>query len=1316
MGASDTPELSGPMARFDVLAEVGQGAAGVVFRAFDRELGEQVALKVMALPPGADPEQLLREGRLLARIVHPAIVRIVDFGTFGPEPVALCGRRFERGTPYLAMEWLRGQDLQRRQVERPLALPQCLDVGRQVAGALCTVHEAGIAHRDIKPSNVFLEEVGPVDSERLSVKVVDFGVAVGGDPLASDFGPLIGTPAYMSPEQARGDASLDVRCDVYSLGAMLFELVAGRPPHAAPSSVAMLAKLVSTPAPRLSELLCDVPQALDDLLADMLQPDARSRPSAAEVAERLTKLYSTPDLPRSAVALERGLESVHSSASRLVTTMVALHVGPPEQREAELHALADHGVEAVRLGADSLVAFLGARRAVGDEAVRALELGQRLAGLGAQVGVATGRALVDLARPAGLVVDQASALARDAAGGALLTDDITTELARERFQFTPGPRGASCVAPLAAERRAGRELAPFVGREAELEMAVDALEGCFSSATPTMVSCSGPPGIGKSRLGRELVRAVAARRGGRVPSDPPPRVDGGVPRSLRLQARWGGSLRVVLVRSEAYGRASALGMAADALGRLLDLDRGAGRAAAVAALSPYRLGRDEVELLSSLLARQPLEAGVDPQRARDLLYVTMTGLVLRSLAEEPALFVLEDAQWADPESIAWFDHLLARAAGQPLGVLLLTRPSFWKDHPDRFAGRDHRHIELRPISRRATMEIARSIMGCAQDDPKLEEIARQAAGSPLFAEELARVMATGKPVASVPTIEAAIQVSLDALPEALRGALTRMSIFGLTAWDAGLTALGVAAAGEALAKLAEAELVVEQERSRFPGTREYLFKHALVRDVCYASVSEALRTELHAKVGGWLAEIGEDAARIAEHYDLGGEHVCAAGYWELAATRALLTNALQDAVRMADRALTFAEGRESAFARAMLLDEVHSRLDERSSERSDAVEAMNANAYDEASEVRALGARARYDHARSAGHDVEERLREAAQRSARLGLLDEEARCAATLAARHAFAGDFPLAEQTAAHLLELAERPGVEAAAVDAHQTLAVVHQTRGQLAEALEDRRNAAKAARLAGLKQREATLTINLGFALTTIGARDEARRIIQGGIRMAEEIGSAGTVRLGCMILLGWAAHFGADPSLDAALSEPRESADEAATGVWLVKDRVTLGTLFYRGCELLREPGAGLRRARALLQISTEAYRTTENRDVLPVAMGYWAEACRRLGEVDQAAQLAQEAADLVEAGAPSLLNEAIIYLALHSARVQLGDLAGARSAIERAMPPFVRRVTGLKGTSYVRDFLRGLEHNVALLEAADRLGRLPEEIDRLLQG
>jgi tetratricopeptide (TPR) repeat protein len=690
----------------------------------------------------------------------------------------------------------------------------------------------------------------------------------------------------------------------------------------------------------------------------------------------------------------------------------------------------------------------------------------------------------------------------------------------------------------------------------------------------------------------------------------------------------------------------------------------------------------------------------------------MTELMLKVMRDDPCVLMIEDVQWADPESVAWFDHLVNRAASRSLFILVLARPSFWKEHPTSFRGRDHERVELRPIPRRATMEIARAVMGCDEGDPKLEQIAKQAAGSPLFAEELARVMSTGRALSVVPTIEAAIQVSLDALDSESRDAVTRMSVFGLASWDKGLEASGVDEALAVAQRLVDSELVVQQPFSRFPRTREFWFKHALVRDVAYASASEALRQDLHAKVADWLAEVGEDAATIAEHYDLGDRHGEAAGYWELAARRALAANALRDAMKMADRSLAFAEDSTTAFRRATLLDEVHSRLDERAADRADAIDAMADNADDEASEVRTMGARARYDHARSAGEDIEERLLEVVRRAADLGMLDEEARCSATLATRYAFAGELGKAEKESQHLLSLASERGVVAAAIDAWQTLAVVHQSRGELAAALEARRNAARAAKAAGLKNREAMLTVNVGFALTTIGASEEARREIEDGVFMAEEVGSAGTVRLGRMILLGWAAHFGADASLDPELSEPRASADEAATGGWIGKDRVTLGVLFYRGCELLRGGQDSLPRARALLSMSAEAYRATDNRDVLPVALGYWAEAERRLGEPEQAEHIAREAADLVEAGAPSLLNEAVIYLALHGARIDLGDFAGARQAIERAMPALLRRLRGLRGTPYEQAFLR-LPHNARLIEAADTLGCMPDELEAM---
>jgi hypothetical protein len=141
----------------------------------------------------------------------------------------------------------------------------------------------------------------------------------------------------------------------------------------------------------------------------------------------------------------------------------------------------------------------------------------------------------------------------------------------------------------------------------------------------------------------------------------------------------------------------------------------------------------------------------------------------------------------------------------------------------------------------------------------------------------------------------------------------------------------------------------------------------------------------------------------------------------------------------------------------------------------------------------------------------------------------------------------------------------------------------------------------------------------------------------------------------------------------------------------------------------------LPKARSLLRTAVEAYRSTENRDVLPVALGFWAEAERRSGDSERAVDIACEASRLVEAGAPSLLNEAPIYLALHDAYVDTGNLSGAEDAMSRGIVPLLRRLRGLEGTPYARTFLLGLPHNSALLTTAEAYGAIPAEIAAVLK-
>ncbi len=1283
--------------RFAIEREVGRGGVGIVYRAFDLETERVVALKVVAAEAGVAPleeARLEREGRLLANLDHPGIVKTVAFGVLE-----------DSGLPYVAMEWLDGEDLAARQRRAPLNLAESLELTDSVGQALVAAHDAGVIHRDIKPGNIFLcREPEPQGLLDCQPKLVDFGVAANADVHIGRAGDVVGTPAYMAPEQARGDAPIDVRCDIYSLGATLFELIAGRPPHVGPNAIATLARLVTTAPPRLSDLRSDVPLAVDGLVGSMLETDPSARPSSMREVLEMLAAASREAARISWTDSEPARSSrLGTSITRLVTSLVAIRFPSVSARDRALEQLRTRGADAAPIGSDAVVGHLGARRAVGSEAAVALELGRRLARAGAQVGIASGRARLSVRmetgelRPVGEVVDRAAALSREARPGAVLADVTTSELGRGRYEFLARDDGSAVVGEAMQGGRRGERAggAPFVGRDSELAQVLGAFERSRTDGTPIMVSITGPPGIGKSRLRREVMGRIAAQ------ADAP---------------------LVVLQRSEAYGQGHALGAAADVLRALITLPKGAtSREAEQAIVS--RLGaatRDELTaanrvLLARLLANEALPEGLDPRGSRDALWLAMTDLVLQVASDQAVAVLVEDLQWADPESIGWLDHLLGRASYKPLTLVACVRPEFWSEYPDRFTGRDHLRIELRPVSKRAARAIARAVLGDEIGEDVVERIAMQAGGLPLFAEELARLTAAGRATHGAPTIQAAIQASLDTLDEECRDALGRLSVFGLTCWDSALDALGMPGADGLMKSLVAAEVLVEQNVSRFPGTREWVFKHALVREVAYASLGDSERKELHALAAPWLALMGEDAATVAGHYDLGGLHEIAADHWARAARRALSANALKDALSMADRALAFAENAPNAFQRASYLDEAWSRLDPRSSERETAVQAMESNVFDAGSAVHARGARARYDDARGSGEEISRRLAETRDEAAALGVHDEEARCSAALAARLAFAGKFNDAEAEAKRLLELSQR-GIASAAVDAYQTLAIVRQTQGALSAALDARRNATLAARAAGLREREAMLMTNLGFALTTIGARQEARSAIETGLALADAIGSEGALRHARMLLLGWAGTFGSDKHLDAHLAEVRANADAAGSGVWAAPDRSNLGLLFYRGCEHLRSKSEGAaRRALGLLRMAAQAYRSTGNRDVLPVALAYWSEAERLCGNLSAAVELAQEGVLLLEQGAPSLLNESAAFLALHDALVDQGELEEALAVVRRGIPPLQRRLQGLVGTPYARSFLTDLPANARLIALAEDEGFLPETIQRMLE-
>ncbi len=264
--------------RFCVEHVVGSGAMGTVFRATDTSTGLPCALKV--LRTGGHAARFVREVGVLARLEHPRIVRYLGHGTTA------------QGEPFLAMEWLEGEDLRARLRRQGLTVAETLTVGIGVAAGLAAAHRAGVIHRDIKPTNLLI-----VDGQLENVKIVDFGVARASDaegPITQSR-DLVGSPAYMAPEQASDLRAVGPAADVYALGAILHECIGGRPPVI---SGTLTGGRPGAPL-GLRALRPDVPAEVAQIVDRMVarNPAARPRDGAAAHAA-LDRVARAPDLDR----------------------------------------------------------------------------------------------------------------------------------------------------------------------------------------------------------------------------------------------------------------------------------------------------------------------------------------------------------------------------------------------------------------------------------------------------------------------------------------------------------------------------------------------------------------------------------------------------------------------------------------------------------------------------------------------------------------------------------------------------------------------------------------------------------------------------------------------------------------------------------------------------------------------------------------------------------------------------------------------------------------------------------------------------------
>lgn len=294
------------VAHYEIVEEIGGGGMGVVYKARDTRLDRLVALKFLPGEWSRDSvarERFAQEARAASAIEHPNICTVYDVG------------ESDEGRMFIAMAYCPGQSLKQRISNGPLPVDQALHLACQAAEALVAAHEAGIVHRDIKPANILLDG-------RNQVKLVDFGLAklAGGDGVTRA-GTVVGTPAYMSPEQAEG-RKVDHRTDIWSLGAVLYEMLSGLRPFKGDSDQAVMYSVVHHQPPPLSEARDGIIDGLLDVVERCLEKDPEKRyPTASALLADLRTLRGDSTPPEGPTLTIRSISRVEPRVRRWATTL-----------------------------------------------------------------------------------------------------------------------------------------------------------------------------------------------------------------------------------------------------------------------------------------------------------------------------------------------------------------------------------------------------------------------------------------------------------------------------------------------------------------------------------------------------------------------------------------------------------------------------------------------------------------------------------------------------------------------------------------------------------------------------------------------------------------------------------------------------------------------------------------------------------------------------------------------------------------------------------------------------------------------------------
>jgi tetratricopeptide (TPR) repeat protein len=931
--------------RFVIERLVGAGGMGEVYRARDKVTGGLVALKVLYGSLAREADRFRREAQILADVVHPRIVRYIAHGAA------------DGGRPYLAMEWLDGEDLEARLDRSGLTLHETLTLARRATEALSVLHEKGIVHRDIKPSNLFL-----VDKSVETTKLLDFGVArlLRASRPATRSGVMVGTPGYMAPEQARGAKEVDVRADVFSLGCLVYECLAGRPAFAAENMAGLLAKILLETPLTLLEIGIDVPPALDDLVSRMLSKHASARPSGAHaVLSELEAFTSVKDAPPQRAST--AMRALTGGERRLVcVVMAALRNPEPAPADDAMAspvmttvasfdpriAVAGYGGEAEVLADGSTVVTLTGSGSASDQAAHAarcaLTLRSHLLGE-AHVVLATGLATVTGRSAVGDVIERSAALLESARSrqvglgidtlhgqSPIFLDETTAGLLDMRFDVGGDDRGLFIRGLRERDTQARTLLGkptPFVGRDRELSTIFGIYDECVEESVARAVLVTGFAGAGKSRLVTEILAKLRDR----------------------------GDAEVLLARADAMSEGSPFALVARLLHRAAGINGGEPlvvRQQKLRARVARNVPEAEVTRVAEFLGEiasvsfegkdnvQLRAARQDAVLMGDQMRRAFCDFVMAETSASPFVVVIEDLHWGDLPSVNLIDAALRTASDRRFMVLAVARGEVHEAFPQLWAQRELQEVRLGPLVRRAGERLVRDVLGEQLPAAEVGRLLDRAAGNVFFLEELIRAYAEGagrsssrltpapsttraptpapgqeRPNANdshwaMPsTVLAMVEARLQRLDPMARRVLRAASIFGELFWRGAVVALvgGQYKASEIddwLEELVRRELVQLRDVSRFPTEREFAFRHGIVRDAAYQMLTAEDQALGHRLAGEWLERAGEhDAMLLGEHFERGGTSERASVFYGRAALQALEGNDLVAAKQRAARAV-----------------------------------------------------------------------------------------------------------------------------------------------------------------------------------------------------------------------------------------------------------------------------------------------------------------------------------------------------------------------------------------------------------------------------